>query len=166
MFEPFDWILYVSQNGDIEGLRAAHTICKEVGKNFIPAVCLSTLGIAGPVVMANREECWESAWHRLHETTLQNENSSAAFSPITSAMLANIIVLNYLSTLLMILTEKRTSILLLNYETLEGAWHPFIKHPLATDESFTIDTIENLSEQLEHRSNQHTSTDLFRFSIH
>ncbi len=92
VFEPFDWILYVSQNGDIDGLRAAHTICKEVGKNFIPAVCLSTLGIAGPVVMANREECWESAWHRLHETTLQNENSSAAFSPTTSAMLANIIV--------------------------------------------------------------------------
>ena len=92
VFEPFDWILYVSQNGDIEGLRAVHAICKEIGKNFIPAVCLSTVGLAGPVVTTNREECWESAWHRLHETTLQNENSSAAFSPITSAMLANIIV--------------------------------------------------------------------------
>ena len=62
--------------------------------------------------------------------------------------------------------EKNPQFFLLNYETLEGTWHPFIKHPLATDESFTIDTIENLSEKLEHRSNQHISTDLFRFSIH
>ena len=47
------------------------------------------LGIAGPVVMANREECWESAWHRATmQTTLQkNEHSSASFHPITSAML-------------------------------------------------------------------------------
>ena len=51
----------------------------------------------------------------------------------------------------MILIGKRSTILLLNYETLEGTWHSFIKHPLATDESFTIDTIENLSEKLEHR---------------
>ncbi len=42
--------------------------------------------------MENRDECWESAWHRLHETTLQNENSSDSFSQITSAMLANVIV--------------------------------------------------------------------------
>ena len=60
---------------------------QEIGKNFIPAVCLSTVGLASPVVTTNREECWESAWHRLHETTLQNENSSAPLS-ITSAMLA------------------------------------------------------------------------------
>ncbi len=50
--------------------------------------------------------------------------------------------------LLMIHIEKRIhNSFLLNYETLEGTWHPFIKHPLATDESFTIDTIENLSEK-------------------
>lgn len=47
--------------------------------------------------------------------------------------------------------EKEAQFFLLNYETLEGTWHSFIKHPLATDESFTIDTIENLSEKLEHR---------------
>ncbi len=61
------------------------------------------------------------------------------------------------------IVKKNYNSFLLNYETLEGTWHPFIKHPLATDESFTIDTIENLSEKLEHRSNQHTSTDVFRF---
>ena len=81
-------------------------------------------------------------------------------------MLANVIVLNYLSMSQMILIGKRSTILLLNYETLEGTWHSFIKHPLATDESFTIDTIENLSEKLEHRYGQHTSTDVFRFLIH
>ena len=62
----------------------------------------------------------------------------------------------------MILIVKKKQFFLLNYETLEGTWHPFIKHPLATDESFTIDTIENLSEKLEHRYGQHTSTDIFR----
>ena len=29
VFEPFDWILYVSQNGDIDGLKTVHTICRE-----------------------------------------------------------------------------------------------------------------------------------------
>ncbi|HCX49387.1 MAG TPA: bacteriocin maturation protein, partial [Bacillus sp. (in: Bacteria)] len=164
VFEPFDWILYVSQNGDIDGLKTVHTICRETKKNFIPAICLSTLGIAGPVVMENRDECWESAWHRLHETTLQNENSSDSFSQITSAMLANVIVFELFKHVADdSYREKESQFFLLNYETLEGTWHPFIKHPLATDESFTIDTIENLSEKLEHRSNQHTSTDVFRF---
>ncbi|MDA2243492.1 putative thiazole-containing bacteriocin maturation protein [Bacillus cereus] len=164
VFEPFDWILYVSQNGDIDGLKTVHTICRETKKNFIPAICLSTLGIAGPVVMENRDECWESAWHRLHETTLQNENSSDSFSQITSAMLANVIVFELFKHVADdSYREKESQFFLLNYETLEGTWHPFIKHPLATDESFTIDTIENLSEKLEHRYGQHTSTDIFRF---
>ncbi|HFK1713223.1 putative thiazole-containing bacteriocin maturation protein [Bacillus cereus] len=164
VFEPFDWILYVSQNGDIDGLKTVHTICRETKKNFIPAICLSTLGIAGPVVTENRDECWESAWHRLHETTLQNENSSDSFSPITSAMLANVIVFELFKHVADdSYREKESQFFLLNYETLEGTWHPFIKHPLATDESFTIDTIENISEKLEHRYGQHTSTDVFRF---
>ncbi|EEK51838.1 hypothetical protein bcere0002_11250 [Bacillus cereus ATCC 10876] len=164
VFEPFDWILYVSQNGDIDGLKTVHTICRETKKNFIPAICLSTLGIAGPVVTENRDECWESAWHRLHETTLQNENSSDSVSPITSAMLANVIVFELFKHVADdSYREKESQFFLLNYETLEGTWHPFIKHPLATDESFTIDTIENLSEKLEHRYGQHTSTDVFRF---
>lgn len=164
VFEPFDWILYVSQNGDIDGLKTVHTICRETKKNFIPAICLSTLGIAGPVVTENRDECWKSAWHRLHETTLQNENSSDSFSPITSAMLANVIVFELFKHVADDSYRKKESqFFLLNYETLEGTWHPFIKHPLATDESFTIDTIENLSEKLEHRYGQHTSTDIFRF---
>ncbi|CAM4000796.1 putative thiazole-containing bacteriocin maturation protein [Bacillus luti] len=164
VFEPFDWILYVSQDGDIEGLRAVHTICKELGKNFIPAICLANFGLAGPVVTANHEECWESAWHRLHETTLQNENSPDSLSSITPAMLANIIVFELFKHVANdSYREKEPQFFLLNYETLEGTWHPFIKHPLATDESFTIDTIENLSEKLEHRYGQHTSTELFRF---
>ncbi|HHT7189552.1 TPA: putative thiazole-containing bacteriocin maturation protein [Bacillus cereus] len=164
VFEPFDWILYVSQNGDIEALKAVHTICREIEKNFIPAICLANIGLAGPVVIADREECWESAWHRLHETTLQNENSPDSFSPITSAMLANIIVFELFKHIASdAYREKEPQFFLLNYETLEGTWHPFIKHLLATDESFTIDTIENLPEKLEQRSNQHTSTELFRF---
>ncbi|PGK11337.1 putative thiazole-containing bacteriocin maturation protein [Bacillus cereus] len=164
VFEPFDWILYVSQNGDIDGLKTVHTICRETKKNFIPAICLSTLGIAGPVVTENRDECWESAWHRLHETTLQNENSSDSFSPITSAMLANVIVFELFKHVADdSYREKESQFFLLNYETLEGTWHPFIKHPLVTDESFTIDTLENISEKLEHRYGQHTSTDVFRF---
>lgn len=61
--------------------------------------------------MENRDECWESAWHRLHETTLQNENSSDSFSQITSAMLANVIVLNCLNMSRMILIVKRSTIL-------------------------------------------------------
>ncbi|KMN46838.1 putative thiazole-containing bacteriocin maturation protein [Bacillus sp. LK2] len=164
VFEPFDWILYVSQNGDIESLRAIHAICRDEGKNFIPAICLSRIGLAGPVVIAEREECWESAWHRLHETTLQNENPTEPFSPITGAMLANIIVFELFKHVADDShRQNNPQFYLLNFETLEGKWHPFIKHPLATDESFTIDTVQNLPENLAHRSEQFDSTEIFRF---
>lgn len=166
VFEPFDWILYVSQNGDIESLRAIHTICREFKKNFIPAICLSRIGLAGPVVTADREECWESAWHRLHETTLQSENPPESFSPIASAMLANVIVFELFKHVAEgSHRQHNPQFFLLNLETLEGKWHPFIKHLLATDEIFTIDTVQNLQENLAHRSGQYTSTELFVFLI-
>ncbi|MGH0930529.1 putative thiazole-containing bacteriocin maturation protein [Bacillus mycoides] len=164
VFEPFDWILYVSQNGDIESLRAIHTICREFKKNFIPTICLSRIGLAGPVVTADREECWESAWHRLHETTLQSENPPELFSPIASAMLANVIVFELFKHVAEgSHRQHNPQFFLLNLETLEGKWHPFIKHLLATDEIFTIDTVQNLQENLAQRSGQYTSTELFRF---
>ena len=38
---PFDSILYVSQEGDIEELRVLHTVCREEKKMFLPAICNS-----------------------------------------------------------------------------------------------------------------------------
>ncbi|KFM99878.1 putative thiazole-containing bacteriocin maturation protein [Bacillus clarus] len=164
VFEPFDWILYVSQNGDIESLRAIHAICREEKKNFIPAICLQQVGLAGPVVTTDREECWESAWHRIHENTIQNEQPPEPFSPIAGAMLANIIVFELFKHVAGAShREQNPQFFLLDFETLEGNWHSFIKHPLATDESFTIETVPDLTENLERHAEQYTSTEIFRF---
>lgn len=164
VFQPFDWILYVSQNSNIEKLRALHTICREEKKNLIPALYLQQVGLAGPVITSDSEECWESAWHRMHETALQQDQSPEPFSPIAGAMLANIIVFELFKHVTGASSrEKNKQFFLLNLETLEGNWHHFIKHPLIATKSFTIEMIQDLDTTLERHANPNHSNDLFRF---
>ena len=164
IFQHFDWILYVSQNGNIEKLRAIHAICREEKKNFLPALCLEQVGLAGPVITTESEECWESAWRRVHETALQKDQLLEPFSPIAGAMLANIIVFELFKNITGASNrEQNKQFFLLNFETLEGSWHTFIKHPLITTKNFTIETIQDIDETLKRHSNQSPSNELFRF---
>ncbi|WP_017152758.1 putative thiazole-containing bacteriocin maturation protein [Bacillus bingmayongensis] len=164
VFQPFDWILYVSQNGNIEKLRTIHAICREEKKNFLPALCLEQIGLAGPVITSDSKECWESAWHRMHENALQQNQSPEPFSPIAGAMLANIIVFELFKHVTDASDrEKNKQFFLLNLETLEGNWHNFIKHPLIATKSFTIKMIPDLDETLKRHADQNHSNELFRF---
>lgn len=164
VFHPFDWILYVSQNGNIEKLRAIHAICREEKKNFLPALCLQHVGLAGPVITSDSEECWESAWHRIHETAIQKDQTPDPVSPIACAMLANTIVFELFKHVTDSSNRKtKKHFFLLDFETLEGNWHSFMKHPLIAPENFTIELIQDLDDTLKRHADQKHSNELFRF---
>ena len=71
--QPYDWILYVSQDGNVNELRNLNMVCKEERKAFLPAICLDQVGLAGPLVHPESEGCWESAWRRIHQSALQED---------------------------------------------------------------------------------------------
>lgn len=129
----FDSILYVSQEGNLEELRLLHTICREEKKSFLPAICLQQVGIAGPLVRADSEACWDSAWRRLHQTVLFKEQQIPAYSSTAGAMLANVIVFELFKEITGVSEQdQKNRFFLLDLDTLEGNWHPFIPHPLVT----------------------------------
>ncbi len=76
--KPFDAILYVSEEGELEELKSLHTVCRETGKMFLPAICMQQVGLAGPLVHPDSEVCWESAWRRLHDAALFKEEREFA----------------------------------------------------------------------------------------
>jgi putative thiazole-containing bacteriocin maturation protein len=131
--KPFDSILYVSGEGDIEELRALHSLCRKEKKMFLPAISLRNVGFAGPLVHPDSNGCWESAWRRLHQTVLDKSMQMEDRSSVAEAMLANVIVFEWFKQV-----SSETEIdpsnqfYLLNTKTMEGSWHPFIPHPLVT----------------------------------
>ncbi|GIP37088.1 putative thiazole-containing bacteriocin maturation protein [Paenibacillus sp. J31TS4] len=127
--EPFQWILYVSQEGKIEELRRLQALCRAEKKVLLPAMFLHQTGIAGPVVHPESEGCWESAWRRLHQTAVYKEPDRHVFSSTAGALLANVIVFELFKTVTGV-AERGTAFFQLDLETLEGSWHPFLPHPL------------------------------------
>lgn len=131
VIRPFNSILYVSQEGDIEELRKIHGICLQDKKFFLPAICLGHIGLAGPLVNGESKGCWETAWRRLHRTVLYEERQSSTFSSTAGAMLANVIAFELFKETTGINEWKQNNkFYLLNMETLAGSWHPFMSHPL------------------------------------
>ncbi|MEH7237385.1 putative thiazole-containing bacteriocin maturation protein [Bacillus sp. JJ1562] len=132
--QEFHFILYVSQEGDVEELRALNEICTKEKKGFLPAICLEHVGMAGPLVRPESRGCWESAWRRIHESALHNEQPLSNFSQIAGAMLANVIVFELFKEITRRTESEKedNQFFLLNLDTLEGNWHTFIPHPLVT----------------------------------
>jgi len=128
---PFDSILFVSQEGDIEELRVLHAVCREERKVFLPAVCLQQVGLAGPLVHPDFEGCWESVFRSIHESAIYKDPQLHTFSSTAGAMLANVIVFELLKKITGANdAEQSNQFFLLNLETLEGKWHSFMPHPL------------------------------------
>jgi putative thiazole-containing bacteriocin maturation protein len=133
VMKPFEYILYVSEQGDVEELRFLHKVSREEGKVFLPATCLEQVGIAGPLVHPNSEGCWESAWRRIHQSALTNNQRYSGFSSTSGALLANVIVFELFKHVTGVSEkEQKNQIFLLDFETLEGNWHSFQPHPLVT----------------------------------
>lgn len=162
--QPFDWILYVSQEGDIEELRVLHSVCREE-KVLIPAMVYQQAGLAGPLVHPDSEGCWESAWHRIHQSALCKDPQLHTFSPTAGAILANVIVFELLKTVTgLIESEQNNQFFLLDLETLEGNWHTFMPHPLVAGRA-TAEWVRDLDLLLERSSGSESSGLLPYFSL-
>lgn len=130
---PFDSILYVSQEGDVEELRVLHTVCRKEKKFFLPAICIKQVGLAGPLVYPGSKGCWESAWRRIHQSVFSKNQHLSSFSSTAGSMLANIIAFELLKeTTGTAESKQKNQFYLLDMETLEGNWHSFMPHPLVT----------------------------------
>ena len=153
--QPYDLILYVSQDGNVNELRSLNFVCKEEKKVFLPAICFEQVGLAGPVVHQESDGCWESAWHRLHQSTVQGVQQPTNFSSTTGSILANVLVFELFKKAVGISgSTQNNQIYLLNLETLEGNWLSFITHPLVTSRSLTPRLIEDLDLRLKHELNR------------
>lgn len=147
--QPFDSILYVSQEGNLEELRLLHTVCREEKKALLPAICLQQVGIAGPLVSPDSEACWESAWRRLHQSVLLKDQQLAACSSTAGAMLANVIVFELFKEVTGVTElEQKNQFFLLDLDTLEGHWHSFMPHPLVTGR-ISAEWVEDFDSRLE-----------------
>ena len=151
----YDYILYVSEDGNVNELRDLHFVCKEEGKVFLPAICLEQVGLSGPFVHPEWDGCWESAWRRLHQSAIQSDQKPNIVSSTTGAILANVIVFEFFKKVTGI-AGSTNQIYLLDFETLEGEWLSFISHPLVTSTSLVPRLIEDLDlriKQEEKRNN-------------
>lgn len=156
--QQYDWVLYVSQEGNVNELRNLNVVCKEEGKGFLPAICIGQVGLSGPVVHPESDGCWESAWRRLHQATVQvDQQQPNNVSPTSGAILANCLVFELFKKAAGIASStQRNQIYLLNLETLEGNWLSFIAHPLVTSVNITPRLIEDLDLKMKHESNRNS----------
>ncbi|GIN22777.1 MAG TPA: putative thiazole-containing bacteriocin maturation protein [Bacillus bacterium] len=151
--QPYDWIMYVSQDGNVNELRELNLICKEERKAFIPAICLQQVGLSGPLLHPESEGCWESAWRRIHRSALHIEQRSQPFSSTTGSILANVAVFEMFKNAVGIADPNQSNqIYLLDLDTLEGDWLSFITHPLVTSRSFTPNLVKDLDVRLKQES--------------
>lgn len=125
-----DSVLYVAQDDNPSELRALHTACRDAKKLLLPAIYLRQLGIAGPLVHPDSEICFESAWRRIHRTALGDVDRPTTISTTPEAMLANVVVFEWLKAVTETASELNGKLFLLNPETLVGEWHSLLPHPL------------------------------------
>ncbi|WP_461610905.1 putative thiazole-containing bacteriocin maturation protein [Cytobacillus kochii] len=147
--QSFDWILYVSQNGDIDEVKEINQVCKEEKKAFLPALYLKQVGMAGPVVDSETEGCWESAWRRMHEAILEQERKQQPYSSTAGALLANIIVFEFFKQVTGAIDKKENNqFYLLNLESLQGEWISYYSHPLVENLTFKPELVDDLNTRL------------------
>ncbi|WP_312469974.1 putative thiazole-containing bacteriocin maturation protein [Neobacillus sp.] len=162
---PYDWILYVSQDGNVKELRDLNMICKEQRKVFLPAICLDQVGLAGPLVHPESEGCWESAWRRTHQSSLQLDRLPQSFSTTAGAILANVTVFEFFKKATGIAgLNQSNQIYKFDLETLEGDWISFITHPLVTNKSVSSGLVEDLDVRIkQEKSKNEPSNNLLEY---
>lgn len=153
--QSFDWILYVSPNGDIDEVKEINQVCKEEKKNFLPALYLKQVGMAGPIVNPETEGCWESAWRRMHETILQKERKQQPYSSTAGALLANIIVFEFFKQMTGAFdTKENKQFYLLDLESLQGEWISYYSHPLVENPTFKPELVDDVNNRLQRENTE------------
>ncbi|MDE5414242.1 putative thiazole-containing bacteriocin maturation protein [Alkalihalobacterium chitinilyticum] len=156
--QPYDCVLYVSQDGNVHEIMDLNLVCKEERKVFLPAVCLEQVGLAGPMVHQGSDGCWESAWRRLHQSAVQETEKSANFSSTAGSMLANVLVFEFFKKAVGIASQtQKNQIYFLDLETLEGNWLSYLTHPLVLSSHLTPRLIEDLDLRIKQEVNRNSS---------
>ncbi|MED1467560.1 putative thiazole-containing bacteriocin maturation protein [Bacillus salipaludis] len=162
--QPYDWILYVSQDGNINELRKLNQVCREEKKSFLPAICLDKVGLSGPLTHPESEECFESAWRRIHPSLVEAEGETPSFSSTSGAILANISAFEFFKKATGIAgSNESNQIYLLNLETMEGDWLSFISHPSVMSNSVRPGLVEDLDVSLKQESDRDEKKDLLEY---
>lgn len=154
--QSYDWLLYVSQDGNIRELKCLNMICKEQRKAFLPAIYLDQVGLAGPLSYPESEACWESAWRRIHQTSLQFDRQQQSFSSTAGSILANVTVFEFFKKVTGVAgLNQSNQIYKLDLETLEGDWISFIPHPM--NKSVSPRLVEDLDIKIKQESSEKTT---------
>ncbi|GAA3404816.1 bacteriocin maturation protein [Paenibacillus hodogayensis] len=134
LVKPFPHIVYGSGQDRIEELRLLLAACKEMGSVVAPALLLDRIGLAGPLAHPAFPASWESAWRRMHRPGVCESSEAPTDMPDACALLANVTV-SLLSGSIRGRPEPvdGKALYVLELETLEGDWHPFLPHPLAKE---------------------------------
>lgn len=154
VIQPFDSILYVSQECGGMDWRLIHTISKEENKILLPAMFMEQTGVAGPLIHPASDACWESARRRLHFSAISRDSELHARSSTSEALLANVIVFEWFKTAAeATVSELENRLYLLDLETLEGSWHFFLPHPLVNGSLsfYQVEDLERLLETAPHK---------------
>ncbi|MCH6267728.1 putative thiazole-containing bacteriocin maturation protein [Neobacillus citreus] len=153
--QDYDWILYVSQDGNVNELRALNQVCIEEKKSFLPAICLEKVGLSGPLTHPESDDCFESAWRRIHQSFVQADGKPRGYSSTSGALLANVSVFEFFKKATGVAGSNQSNqIYLLNLETMEGDWLSFITHPSLAAKRNTPELIENLDERLKQETDR------------
>jgi putative thiazole-containing bacteriocin maturation protein len=157
--QAYDAVLYVSPDGNREELEFFHTLCKQEGKLFIPAICLEGVGLAGPVVNPDSDGCWEKAWRSLHKQALTT-NVGETYSTTVGALLSNVLVFELLKKRAGIPeTRQKNQLYILNVETLEGTWHTFV--PSSFVERDMIQPVKDISTYIKESHKKENLSEFF-----
>ncbi|RBP96068.1 putative thiazole-containing bacteriocin maturation protein [Cytobacillus firmus] len=163
LIQPYDSILYVSESGNVEELQVIHGACRKKKKIFLPATIYKQAGMAGPLVHPESEVCWESAWHRVHQSAFCEDKQLHTTSPTAGAMLANLIVFELFKEVTGLTSaEQRNQFFLLNLETLEGNWHSCLPHPILTGNT-AVGWIKDVDQRMGQSSEINKTDSLFLF---
>ncbi|MDQ6598470.1 putative thiazole-containing bacteriocin maturation protein [Bacillus salipaludis] len=162
--QPYDWILYVSQDGNINELRNLNQVCQEEKKSFLPAICLEKVGLSGPLTHPETEVCFESAWRRIHPSLVEAEGEIQSFSSTSGAILANVSAFEFFKKATGIAGSNQDhQIYLLNLETMEGDWLSFISHPSVMSKSLRPGLVDDLDVRLKQESDRNEQKDLLEY---
>lgn len=163
LIQPYDSILYISEAGNVEELQVIHAACRKEKKIFLPAIIYKQAGMAGPLVHPESEGCWETAWHRVHQSVFCKDKQLHAASSTAGAMLANLIVFELFKEVTGLTSaEQRNQFFLLNLETLEGNWHSFLPHPNLTGNT-AVEWIQDVDQRIGQSLGKSKSDSLFLF---
>lgn len=130
---PFQFILYVSEHGELEEFRSVQQACIAERKQMLPAIAIRGMGMAGPLLHPDGDGHWESAWLRIHSSVFPQKQTPEVLSTAAAGVLSSLIVHEWHKAI----TgepelEHRNQCFILDPLMLTGSWHSFLPHPLVS----------------------------------